>query len=238
MSDSQSPTSTTSSSASISAVDQNGVRSRSGNGGQTLAPEPSRHWRDIFWLGIFTLHLVVLGFTLTVLGLNRFKGIDRLKIDRYMENHSGLTEDYWPMYAVAGGVGTVLGCTWLLLMGSRANQMMKVSVHILTTYLAVISVLCFWGKQFFWGVVFAIGAALQFLYVISVIDRLPFTMLVLRKAVKMVWSLPEVMRVAYVFMLVMLLWMGLWSFGTAGVVASSLGDGKRWWLLVVSWFSL
>lgn len=51
----------------------------------------------------------------------------------------------------------------------------------------------------------------------------------------MVWSLPKVMRVAYAFMLVMLLWMGLWSFGAAGVVASSMGDGGPWWLLVVSW---
>ena len=66
-------------------------------------------------------------------------------------------------------------------------------------------------------------------------SRLPFTMLVLQKAVKMVWNLPEVMRVAYAFMLVVLLWMALWSFGAAGVVASSIGDGGRWWLLVVSW---
>jgi hypothetical protein len=66
-------------------------------------------------------------------------------------------------------------------------------------------------------------------------SRLPFTMLVLQKAVKMVWNLPEVMRVAYAFMAVMLLWMALWSFGAAGVVASSMGDGGRWWLLVVSW---
>lgn len=60
-------------------------------------------------------------------------------------------------------------------------------------------------------------------------------MLVLHKAVKMVWSLPKVLRVAYGFMIVMLLWMGIWSFGAAGVVASSMGDGGRWWLLVVSW---
>ena len=60
-------------------------------------------------------------------------------------------------------------------------------------------------------------------------------MLVLQGAVKMVWSLPEVMRVACAFMLVMLLWLALWSFGVAGVVASSMGDGGRWWLLVVSW---
>lgn len=60
-------------------------------------------------------------------------------------------------------------------------------------------------------------------------------MLVLQKAVKMVWSLPEVMRVAYAFMLVMLLWMGIWSFGAAGVVAASMEEGGRWWLLVVSW---
>jgi hypothetical protein len=59
-------------------------------------------------------------------------------------------------------------------------------------------------------------------------------MLVLQKAVKMSWSLPEVMRVSYAFMLVMLLWMGLWSFGAAGVVASNINLNGRWWLLVVS----
>ncbi|GMP90578.1 hypothetical protein CsSME_00041637 [Camellia sinensis var. sinensis] len=116
--------------------------------------------------------------------------------------------------------------------------MMKFVVHILTTYLAVISVLCFWGEQFFWGVAFAVGAALQFLYIISIMDRLPFTMWVLQGAVKMVWGLPEVMRVACTFMLVMLLWLALWSFGAAGVVASSMGDGGRWLLLVVFSLSL
>ena len=121
------------------------------------------------------IHLVGLGFVLSVLGLNRFKKTDRLNIDRYtnrvLENRKQLTETYWPFYALAGGVGTVLGLIWLLLLGSQANYMMKVSVHILTTYLAVIGVLCFWGEQFFWGVAFAIGAALQFFYVISVIER-------------------------------------------------------------------
>lgn len=60
-------------------------------------------------------------------------------------------------------------------------------------------------------------------------------MLVLQKAVNMVWNLPDVMRIAYVFIIIMLVWMALWSFGAAGVVASSIGDGGRWWLLVVSW---
>lgn len=140
-----------------------------------MAPSESRHWRDIFWLAVFIIHLAILGFVLAVLGLNRFKVSDRLNIDRYTEglweNRHGLTETFWPMYALAGGVGTVLAWIWLLLLGSHVNQMMKVSVHILTTYLAVISVLCFWCNQFFWGVAFAIAAAIQFLYVIAVIDR-------------------------------------------------------------------
>ncbi|KAK8511863.1 hypothetical protein V6N13_029441 [Hibiscus sabdariffa] len=235
--------SSSSDSASIATVDQNiGRRNeRIINADQTFSPE-LRHWRDIFWLAIFIIHLILLGVVLAALGLNRFRTADRLNIDRYTsrywENSNGLTETYWPKYAVAGGIGTVLGCLWLLLLGSRAKQMMKVSVHILTTYLAVISVLCFWCEQFFWGVAFATGAAVQFLYVISVIDRLPFTMLVLQKAVKLVWSLPEVTRVAYAFMAVMLLWMGIWSFGISGVVASSRGDLGRWWLLVVLSVSL
>lgn len=197
----------------------------------------SRHCRDVFWLGIFLLHLILVGLALGVLGLNRFRKKDRLNIDQYtnrfLENQPGLTEDYWPLYAISGAISTVIGWIWLLLLGSRSNQMMKVSVHILTTYLAVLSVLCFWGKLLFWGVAFAIGSGLQFLYIISVIDRLPFTMLVLERAVKMVWKLPEIMRVVCAFMLVMLLWLALWSFGAAGVVASSIGDGGRWWLLGV-----
>ncbi|KAG6601307.1 CTL-like protein DDB_G0274487 isoform X1 [Cucurbita moschata] len=245
MADSGSVSSSSFDSASIATVDQvqNAVRGRmSGVGGQALSDESSRSWRDVFWSFVFIIHLISVGFVLVVLGLNRFKKSNRLQIDKYtntiMENRVGLTEDYWPLYALAGGVGSLLGWTWLFLLGSFANHVMKISVHILTTYLAVISVLCFWGQLFFWGVAFSIGAGLQFLYVISVIDRLPFTLLVLQKAVKMVSGLPEVIKVAYAFMIVMLLCMGVWSFGVAGIVASSMGDGGRWWLLVVFSISL
>ncbi|KAM1170254.1 hypothetical protein ACFX2G_021153 [Malus domestica] len=238
-----SSTSSSVNSASITTADPNAISSRrSMDGSQALAAEPSRRWRDIFWLGVFLIHLVLVGCALIVLGINRFKKTDRLNIDRYtqrfLENQRGLTENYWLLYALAGGVGTLLGWTWLFFLRSQANHMMKFAVHILTTYLAVISVLLFWMEQFFWGVAFAIGAVLQFMYVLSIVDRLPFTMLVLQAAVKMVWSLREVMRVAYAFMFIMLVWMVLWSFGAAGVVASSIGDGGRWWLLVVLSISL
>ncbi|KAL6566401.1 hypothetical protein OROGR_002016 [Orobanche gracilis] len=242
MDDSRSSSSSSSSSydSAIGPPQANVVASHSSS--QEISPMVSRQWRDLFWLLIFMAHLVVVGFALGVFGLNRFKQPDRLNIDKYtmgfLENKDGLTEDYWPLFAVAGGVGTVLGWTWLLLLGTHGNQMMKFAVHILATYIAVVSVLCFWAEQFFWGVAFAIGAGLQFLYVISVIDRLPFTMLVLQRAVKMVLSLPEVTRVACMSMLVMILWLALWSFGAAGVVALGIGDGGRWWLLVVFSVSL
>ncbi|OAY69934.1 hypothetical protein ACMD2_21494, partial [Ananas comosus] len=74
-----------------------------------------------------------------------------------------LTETFWPFYGAAAGVGAAIAGAWLALLGRRAGQMMKVSVHSLTTYLAVIS-------HFFWGVAFAVGALLQFLYVMSVLD--------------------------------------------------------------------
>lgn len=50
----------------------------------------------------------------------------------------------------------------------------------------------------------------------------------------MVWSLPEVMRVAYIFMMVMLQWLALWSVGASGVIASGVGNTGRWWLPVAS----
>ncbi|WOL06592.1 CTL-like protein [Canna indica] len=221
------------------------------------AAEQARHWRDVFWLAVFLLHLLAFGFVLTLLGLNRFSRADRLNIDRFTnitgggnsslatvvqyQRQSGraeLTETYWPFYGVAGAAGVILAWAWLLLLGSQASQIMKVSVHSLTTYLAVISVLCFWTKHIFWGVIFAVGAALQFLYVMSVLDRFPFTMLVLQKAAKMVWDLPEVMRVSCAFMVIMLCWMALWSFGISGIIATNMDEGGCWWLLVIFSVSL
>lgn len=234
--------------ASIPTTDEEVQRSESVEGSITppplgRVPEPARCWRDVFWLCLFIIHLVGLGFVLFVLGTSRFDKDDNLKLHRitnkiFNQSERGQTEKYWPLYAMAGGIGAVVAFALLSILCTRANQTMKVSVHSLTTYLAVTSVFCFWDKQIFWGIAFAIAAVLQFMYVMSVMDRFPFTMLVLRKAVKMVWSLPEVLRVSYVFMAIMLLWMVIWSFGVSGVVASNMGDGVRWWVLVVLSISL
>lgn len=112
--------SSSSDSASMAAIDQNVGRSRrSGSGDQTLATDIPRHWHDIFWLGVFLFHLMGLALALAVLGLNRFTKSDRFNFDRYtsnttitVENGHGLTEDYWPMYGLGGGVGTLLGWSW------------------------------------------------------------------------------------------------------------------------------
>ncbi|CAA2993879.1 Peptide deformylase 1B, chloroplastic [Olea europaea subsp. europaea] len=145
---------------------------------QALTTMGSRNWHDVVWMLIFLAHLILIGFTLGYFELKRFRKV-RLNVNMYKVD---LTEDFWPLYAVAGGVGTLLGWTWLLWFGSHANQVTKFSMHLLAIYLAVISVLCFGGEQLFWGAAFGIAAAFQFLYVISVIDRLPFTMLVLEKS--------------------------------------------------------
>ncbi|KAJ3679681.1 hypothetical protein LUZ60_017692 [Juncus effusus] len=222
-------------------------------------PNSSRQWRDVFWLLIFVFHLIVFGSGLGLLGANRFHKADRLNIDRFTnitvgsltaqaappppppvatEDPSRLTETFWPFYGAAAGAGLLVAWTWLALLGRHAGPMMRVSVHGLTTYLALVSVFCFWAAHFFWGVAFAVGAALQFLYILSVIERFPFTMLVLNKSVKMVRSLPEAMGVGYAFTLLVLGWMVLWSFGVAGIVALSIDDSGRWWLLVVFSVSL
>ncbi|KAL0396818.1 UNVERIFIED_CONTAM: hypothetical protein Scaly_0130200 [Sesamum calycinum] len=85
-----------------------------------ISPTASHHWQDVFWLLIFMAHLTVVGFALGVFGLNRFKKKDRLNIDKFtmgfLENKDGLTEDNWPVYSIAAGVGAALGWTWLLLL--------------------------------------------------------------------------------------------------------------------------
>ncbi|KAJ6902984.1 LOW QUALITY PROTEIN: hypothetical protein NC651_020465 [Populus alba x Populus x berolinensis] len=226
----------------MAAIDQNVRRSRrSGSGDQTLATDIPRHWHDIFWLGVFLFHLMGFALALAVLGLNRFKKSDRFNFDRYtsnttvpVENGHGLTEDYWPMYGLGGGVGTLLGWAWFV--AALANHMMKISVHILTTYLA--RVFCVSGASRFFGVSLLRLARFAVFVCHICYRQTPIYHVVLQKAVKMVWSLPEAMRVSYAFMLVMLLWMGLWSFGAAGVVASTITVSGRWWLLVVLSLSL
>ncbi|CAO2039391.1 unnamed protein product [Urochloa humidicola] len=236
---------------------------------------PRRQCRDVFWLVVFLLHLLVFGAALALFGLNRFRQADRFNIGRYANltaepwgtttpagspdpapappppavyrsedpsvPPSELTETYWKFYGAAGGVGAALAGAWLAAAAWRKDRgkvVMRTAVHSLTAYLAVVSVLCFWGKHFFWGVAFAVGAFLHFLYVMSVLDRFPFTMLVLQKAVRMVWELPDVMRIAYAFVLAMLCWMALWSFGISGIVAFDIPNGGQWWLLLIFSVSL
>lgn len=54
----------------------------------------------------------------------------------------------------------------------------------------------------------------------------------------MVWELPDVMRVAYAFVLVMLCWMALWSFGVSGIVAMEIPNRGQWWLVLALSVSL
>ncbi|KAJ7537679.1 hypothetical protein O6H91_11G016900 [Diphasiastrum complanatum] len=223
----------------VSSSFQDGPLSDFGEGSVTppplaRTPEPPRKWRDLFWLAVFIVHLLGLGFVLVVLGLNRFRKLDRLNLNRYTQpTKEYQTEEFWPIYAVAGGVGALLGGVSLALICSRPKQVIKVAVYSITTYLAVISVFCFRGHEIFWGITFAVGALLQFLYTLSVMDRLPFTILVMQKAVKMVWEIRAASRVSYIFSALLLLWITLWSFGVSGVVASGIGDGGRWWLLLI-----
>lgn len=134
-------------------------------------PEPSRKWRDVFWLLIFLTHLGAFGFALVILGANRYYSTNRYpKLARFSGN-GPQTQSFWPVYGVAAGTGAFLAWAMLGIFCVRTNQIIKVAVHSVTTYLAVIAVFCFWDKEIFWGLTFAIGALLQFLYAISVMDR-------------------------------------------------------------------
>jgi hypothetical protein len=177
-------------------------------GAAAAAPWPRRRCRDVFWLVVFLLHLLVFGAALALFGLNRFRQAHRFNIGPFANQTalpwgaastagapevapappppsvyraedptapaSELTETYWKYYGVAGAVGAALAWAWLAAAARRKDGgklLMRTVVHSLTAYIAVVSVLCFWGKHFFWGVALAVGAGLHFLYVMSVLDR-------------------------------------------------------------------
>nr|CAD1825244.1 unnamed protein product [Ananas comosus var. bracteatus] len=219
------------SSPTIEDEDEDGSRNPSDSSSPAPAPRvaaaPARRWRDVFWLLVFVLHLFLVGSALVLLGLNRFRKADRLNIDRFTN------------ITIGGGAAAAPREAEVVAPPQREQGP---SGELTET---------FWP---FYGAAAGVGAAIAgrgsrcwaargaddegFLYVMSVLDRFPFTMLVLQKAVKMVWGLPDVMRVAYAFILIMLCWMVLWSFGVAGIVALSMHDSGRWWLLVVFSVSL
>ncbi|KAL2633823.1 hypothetical protein R1flu_005302 [Riccia fluitans] len=229
--------------ASVNSAGQDG-ESSAGEGSCTppplgRTPEPTRKWRDVFWLIVFVLHAALVGFLLAILGINRYRRNNRFaKLAKFSTSDGQQTQEFWPILGTAAAIGAALGLAMLSVMCLRPNQLIKVAVHSVTTYLAVISVFCFWDEQFFWGIAFAIGAALQFLYVISVMDRLPFSILVIKMAVRMLLSLPATIRVSYGFVVAMIVWMLLWSFGVSGVVASGMDDNARWWILLALSISL
>eukprot|EP00850_Spirogloea_muscicola_P004925 SM000022S07139 [mRNA] locus=s22:91528:94773:- [translate_table: standard] len=175
----------------------------------------AQRWRDLPWLLIFVGHLGAMGYLLVRLGKARFH------TERTSE-----TQDFWPMYGMAAGVGLVLAWAWLFLLWTFTNQCVKVAIHSVSTYLAVISVFCFWDRAYFWGSLFAIGALLQFLYAL-----LAFTMLVLRKAVGLVRQLPGTMWTSLFFAAVLCLWLVLWSFGVSAIVSNNDLPHLRDWIV-------
>lgn len=119
----------------------------------------TRQWRDVFWLLIFVLHLLVFGSGLGLLGANRFKKADRLNIDRFTnitlsasglapppppplvtEDPSRHTETFWPFYGAAAGIGLVVAWSWLALLG------MAILYYLLLIFFFLILVLfsAFW----------------------------------------------------------------------------------------------
>lgn len=203
-------------------------------------PEPPRKWRDVFWLLVFLVHLGLIGFALVVLGANRFRGYRNFtKLAKIEGPENGWqTQHIWPIYGVAAGTGAILAWAMLGIFCLRTNQIIKVAVHSVTTYLAVIAVFCFWDEEIFWGIAFSTGALLQFLYAISVMDRLPFSMLVIRKAVTMLRALPGAMRMSYGFVVAMIAWLTIWTFGISGVVAIGNDDNASWWVVLAFSVSL
>ena len=114
----------------------------------------------MFWLLLYLAHLGVVAFISVKLGRRRWGA-----------EIGNRTEDFWPMYGMGAGAGGVVAVGWLFLFMKSTNQMIKVAVHGVCTYLAVISVFCFWDAEYFWGAAFAVGALLQFLYAMAVMDR-------------------------------------------------------------------
>eukprot|EP00897_Mesotaenium_endlicherianum_P001485 jgi/Mesen1/1364/ME000013S00859 len=188
----------------------------------------NRCWpRDLIWLAAFLAHLAVVGYMCVHLGRRRWAAA------RHDE-----TEDFWPMYATGAAIGAFLSWAWLYALVARTAAMVKVAVHGVCTYLAVIAVFCFWDKEYIWGIAFAVGALLQFLYAMAVMDRLGLTMLVILKSVAIIKKFRSLLWLNAALTAVLLAWMALWSLGVAGVVALDKRERSQWWVILLLSLSL
>lgn len=148
--------------------------------GRGPSPEevPLRHRypRDVLWLVLFLGLMGFVGYVSITLGLKRWTpSPSGSSPEAGAASSSGYsTIDFWPMYLVGEAIACFLAYALLSLLALYTNPMLKIFVHGLTTYLAVISVFCFWDKAYFWGAFFALGALLQFAYAIAVVDRSAF----------------------------------------------------------------
>jgi ABC-type uncharacterized transport system permease subunit len=68
-------------------------------------------------------------------------------------------------------MGAVLAWVWLLLYRRHTAGMIKMSVHSISTFGAVLSVLLFWNHSPWWGVGFGAASAVVFLFSLAVMDR-------------------------------------------------------------------
>ncbi|CAI7753134.1 unnamed protein product [Closterium sp. NIES-53] len=198
-----------------------------------------RRPHDLLFLVLFVACLVGTGYASVRIGCSRWT----IPPPSNSSSNSGgansgaqidhSTKEFWPVLMVAAAVALAAGTVLLQLLFFYTNMAIKVVVHVLTTYIAVVSVFCFWDKEYFWGIFFAIGAVLQFVYAIAVVDRIAYTMLVVRRALGFARGFPLLILFAHVAALLLATWMGVWTFGVSGIMAQDQAKLERWWILLL-----
>jgi len=175
--------------------------------------ETNRTYRDVFWLILFVVHLVIT-FGLLIAGAiaYRNKPLDP-NHGTFILNDDVTNEQLRKIAAVcalAAGLGILLSFIWSIIMRTWPSQMIYISICVQTALYVAIAITFFVKGVWVAGIIFALLGAFQLLLFVLWRSRIPFAKEMLRAVVDVSTEFPATVATAYLSLLALVAWYVAW----------------------------
>jgi len=194
----------------------------------TEAPKAEEGYRDVAFLIAFVIHLLVIliiAFAMGIPALNAAASEEQNPAGHTVSPTVANESSIVGMLVVAALVGGATSMLWLAFLQRNAASIITCALWTSVVVQAVGAVIAFFFSPFM-GVILLILAALCACYARAVANRIPFASENLKVATAAVRMYPATVGLAFLAILVQLVWVVVWALAFYGVQAESEGDGN------------
>ncbi|KAL3700486.1 hypothetical protein R1sor_018508 [Riccia sorocarpa] len=179
--------------------------------------EDSKKWRDWWAALLYVIHVIAVGALAVWFGVGAVNDSDDRDASLYNIKH------WAPQLAVVIIFAAIFSFLWISLVKYFPVGMIKFALWagvVANLVLAILVLASRTQNSVVVGIIFFVFAVIQALYAYWVRFRVPFAAALITKAIMVTGQYPACYIVSYAAVIVSVFWIGLWSFGASGAIAT------------------